>query len=846
MVEFLIRAIALIAGILIVVPFILFRVLPWTSLVLGVPFLLLGRPFVKRFFDDLSTHWFYESSIGTLYQLMNEHAAFFYGGSEIIERNFYAFNDQAKRAGPLITGKLTITLRIFNAVVHFGSKEVFKDLFTYAVLEGDTPSEWCEDIAQLKKLARYDPTTAQERATLLQDMLEALPGRSSERRADVLMDLGDALCDIHRHQSEIWLIMMPLWVDDSGHWLRHYGAFTNISSDQPFLQDTIPEVLTRAEECYRKAAKIYHQFDLFRKAALALDAIGDCCVIQGKGEAVEAYDASLHLLSQCDNSTIQRRYTTYKQAALFALAKDWTRAEQYTWQCLVHSESLYDKALTLAGKRAVAESLRNICGNGLTCLVQLLRDDHVTLETRQQLLVRMFHYLDTGKGRLVSEFAGYHTLSTPRLLGRTLLQREIDLLMDLRKDINQDVLFLMPESASEKAKRQNILEQLDHVWNQMFVLSKEAQTYVNIRRDIAIDIPDMPGIFRQLESKTGFLFVQALMDGVLCFFIRSDSTALRYHLADLSEGEYNSWKILDKKYLAEYRQEFLAEGRNRTTTRSGWRELGRKIINPFINDLHNLDLLYLVPDSHFSQFPLHTLWIDDQKTTLIDICPVAYTSSVRLLRKLLYRNEVVSIGETVTNATVLKGPKPRVSSDTNIKDHWLIDGIAQTAAKSLGVEPKLSHGFAMMGAQSSSILHMACHGSEDIHKPGIWLNDGGTKSSLYTVKEIRSLTLNKTDLVFLNVCLSRRPETAQLVAKYFDVTEAFLCAGTSSTISALWRIRTRPTQFLVSQFYKFLLDDERQKQISKARALQEAMLKLRELDQNVYTWGGFVLTGHYL
>jgi CHAT domain-containing protein len=70
------------------------------------------------------------------------------------------------------------------------------------------------------------------------------------------------------------------------------------------------------------------------------------------------------------------------------------------------------------------------------------------------------------------------------------------------------------------------------------------------------------------------------------------------------------------------------------------------------------------------------------------------------------------------------------------------------------------------------------------------------------------------------------------------LNRAFIYAGTPSVIASLWTVEDQATELLMKQFYQNLQDG-----MDKAKALQQAQIKVRENAHHPHYWAGFVLTG---
>lgn len=146
------------------------------------------------------------------------------------------------------------------------------------------------------------------------------------------------------------------------------------------------------------------------------------------------------------------------------------------------------------------------------------------------------------------------------------------------------------------------------------------------------------------------------------------------------------------------------------------------------------------------------------------------------------------------------------------------------------------------------IIHFATHGflnSEHPELSGIVLSmvapNGEQTNGLMPLSDIYNLNLS-ADLVVLSACetgLGKDVKGEGLVG----LTRGFMSAGSKSVVASLWKVDDRATAALMSNFYKFMLQDG----MTPSAALRAAKLKVREEQawRAPYFWAGFTLQGEY-
>jgi CHAT domain-containing protein len=169
---------------------------------------------------------------------------------------------------------------------------------------------------------------------------------------------------------------------------------------------------------------------------------------------------------------------------------------------------------------------------------------------------------------------------------------------------------------------------------------------------------------------------------------------------------------------------------------------------------------------------------------------------------------------------------------------------AQAIASLYDIQPLLgdaaTEGAVREQASQAGILHLAAHGSYNPVNPlysTIALAPDQANDGRLEVHEVYSLDLTNADLVLLSACQTQLGELSagdELVG----LTRAFFFAGAPTVVATLWSVDDEAAAELMERFYTHL--DEG---MSKAAALRQAQLEVRETHPDPYYWAGFVLSG---
>ncbi|MDD5771892.1 MAG: HEAT repeat domain-containing protein [bacterium] len=156
-------------------------------------------------------------------------------------------------------------------------------------------------------------------------------------------------------------------------------------------------------------------------------------------------------------------------------------------------------------------------------------------------------------------------------------------------------------------------------------------------------------------------------------------------------------------------------------------------------------------------------------------------------------------------------------SDEEIRNISIIEDKVNKERPSIG-NPMLRSGIALAGANTSLNL--------------------GRDKGIVVAEKISGLRLRGTELVVLSACDTGVGEVKKGEG-VFGLKRAFILAGAKTLVMSLWKVPDEETKDLMIEFYKRMSDGK-----SKAVALREAKLKIKEKNPNPFYWGGFVSIGN--
>jgi len=139
------------------------------------------------------------------------------------------------------------------------------------------------------------------------------------------------------------------------------------------------------------------------------------------------------------------------------------------------------------------------------------------------------------------------------------------------------------------------------------------------------------------------------------------------------------------------------------------------------------------------------------------------------------------------------------------------------------------------------IIHLATHGLLDSQQgldSAIALAPDGTgqaNDGLLTAAELAEMKLN-AELVVLSACNTGRGRISG--DGVLGLSRSLILAGVPSVVVSLWSVPDAPTAALMDEFYNQL-----QQRHSKADALRQAMLSIKDIDPDPVNWAAFTLIG---
>ena len=259
-----------------------------------------------------------------------------------------------------------------------------------------------------------------------------------------------------------------------------------------------------------------------------------------------------------------------------------------------------------------------------------------------------------------------------------------------------------------------------------------------------------------------------------------------------------------------------------TATQHHLRELYRHLIEPIKGKISAKSMI-IVPHNLLHYIPFQALF--DGANYLIDAYDLTRAASTSVLK--ICREKKIQKTEQDLVLAVADEMTPHINEEVEALRELLPKGLFFVGAEAR--EDKLRR-----YGQTAGKLHIAAHGIFRADNPmfsSIKLGD-----SWLNLFDIFNLQLG-AELTVLSACetgMSAVWEGDELLG----LARGFLYAGTPSLVVSLWTVNDRSTAQLMRRFYQGL-----QRGLSKARALQEAVVEVKADFPHPYYWAPFILMG---
>ncbi|MEL6940488.1 MAG: CHAT domain-containing protein [Cyanobacteria bacterium J06598_1] len=434
-----------------------------------------------------------------------------------------------------------------------------------------------------------------------------------------------------------------------------------------------------------------------------------------------------------------------------------------------------------------------------------------------------WRWAQRAKARTLADTLGTAAVVPARILA-ALSQHPASLaLFEKERTLAEQLAQARPESKAEvRAALIAVREQMAQ--------DENLSDYLEIRTGVAFDLDDVERTFPTAEDKQCVCIDWVEANGELWLFaLRPGGPPVARRLG----------------VRAETMSVFVEQNLSKAAFRSTLRDVPEILeeMTVLVAALEALtkpeELLVFAPTGSMHAIPLHALEVNGQ--VLIERNPIVYCPSLNVLRQCLARGKT-TVAETVPKKVALfgdpEGDRPAAAE--------LVSSLAELYGADCLLQEQVSRVAFLSAIAGKDIVHFQGHAYHDIARPlesHLRLADGK-----FTARDIFELRGLAADIVTLGACESGA-NVIDIGDEPLGLIPSFLFAGSRSVLASLWKVNSKATARFMLNFYQALAKNssENATMVSKARAVQRAMLSLRgDPDFSApYYWAAFVLHGDW-
>jgi CHAT domain-containing protein len=484
------------------------------------------------------------------------------------------------------------------------------------------------------------------------------------------------------------------------------------------------------------------------------------------------------------------------------------------------------KALETLRSRLHSEELKISFVKNRLQVYEALVELHLSGDTSVAAASEAFACIEAAKSRSMTEMIFQSGQSLPMGdAGQSELVRRI---RDLREELNWyyhriELEQLRPEESSSRRLQQLQEKAVSHE-NELLRTLRELPA--SERENATLEAPadfSLPRLQSSLPKDTALVEYYSTGDRLIAAVVTREMIKIAavsvvsrvVHFLHLLRFQLSKFRM-GAAYAHRFEQPLLS------ATQGHLEALYGELLAPLREHLHAKHLIF-VPHGALHFLPFHAL--RDGKEYLCDAHTISYAPSATVFALCQEKT-----GSDVPNSLVMGIPDERAPH--------ILDEVQSVATL-------LPHPELFLGSQAtseilrkrgsaSSLLHIATHGTYRQDNPmfsAIRLGDGYL--NLYDLYQIRL----PAKLVTLSGCATGM-NFVSAGDELLGLQRGLFCAGASSLLLSLWDVHDESTSALMQEFYKHYMQTG-----DMARALQSAMIQLRQQHPHPYFWAPFVLVG---
>lgn len=428
--------------------------------------------------------------------------------------------------------------------------------------------------------------------------------------------------------------------------------------------------------------------------------------------------------------------------------------------------------------------------------------------------------VETLRARTFLDMVGDTALAPPAGVPAELSARETELLerrRRLRATSGRDTGFWAEHEAIE--------EELAQVWHSLAAVSPDAAEYAAVRQARPASPAELSAALRDRAP------VPSSRAVAVNLFFQDDETLVFLAVGGDDAHVRVASSRVDRRRLAKFAAaNFGSASRVRelaTDLEDLFQHEFAGVVAPFADLCEPGDTLIVSPTGPVHNIPLGAVRLGDD--VLLARNPLAISPSASLLRS---RRLAVRPGGQGDHAVF--GDPTGDLAGARIE--------AVELAARWGVSPLLGAAatadLLLAALESAGSVHVAAHAAFSAEDP--LASDVRMADRVLTAREILGIRTSAHDLVVLSACESGVYH-AQRSEEPMGLPRALLFAGAHSVLASLWKVPDSSAYQLMTGFYAGLRTG-----LPKAEALRRTALAVREQDERLDRWAGFVVVGSWL
>jgi len=433
----------------------------------------------------------------------------------------------------------------------------------------------------------------------------------------------------------------------------------------------------------------------------------------------------------------------------------------------------------------------------------------------------------------IDDFLHYSEKNRNLLLFKNLVSDKSHTLIDslnLLENEETELKYLIQQTSNESLK-----DSLHDLQNRLIFLKTEVKA---LQEENSVDIINRANV-NSISKNANILYFQYGLDTVYRINISNGKTEVKV----ISSIEQLHNKL--EKYIPQL------QVRSSIFNESLSKDLYRTLIpEPF--DFEK-DLL-IIADKQLNYLPFESL-LDEDGTFFIEQVPISYTSSLSLFHYLSGQKtktvdkiyilspdyKEMQISDQLASTT-----KGKMTFNYLVHSKKEVENIADILPTEIAEGIHLNKQVLISQMAIAKAVHFTGHavmipGNEELSFLALE-SDVNDLGNVITLAEISKLNSN-AEMIFMNACNTGNGTFLEGEGIY-NLSRAFLTAGSKSIISGLWEIDDQSSSQITTSFYKMLKDGE-----SKSNALRLAKinyLKNASSDRakHPYYWSGLIAIGN--